>query len=104
MLHLQGSRCHGTHQVTEGQKPEGKGKRWRTVRDHSEKAGMEKEEVKAEGEERDEGKKKRNELKTISEKTCTLECNHNNSNQPPAFVLLMSFDSLRILIISPPPA
>lgn len=103
MLHLQGSRGHGTHQVTEGQKPEGKGKRWRTVRDHSEKAGMEKEEVKAEGRERDEGKKKRNVLKTISEKTCALECN-NNSNQPPAFLLLMSFDSWRILIISPPPA
>lgn len=44
MRHMQASRCHGTHQVTEGQKPKGEGKRWRTVQDHSEKAGMVEEE------------------------------------------------------------
>lgn len=69
VLHMQRRRYHGTHQVTEGQKPEGGGgERWRTVRNHSEKTGMGKEELKVEGDEREEDKRRRNELKTISEK------------------------------------
>lgn len=68
VLHMQGRRCHGTHQVTEGQKPEGEGQRWRTVQYHSKKARLGKEEVKAEGEDRDEEKRKSNWLKTISYK------------------------------------